>query len=1581
VDQFDLARFSDKSFNEICGRGILVYDNPQLPASVSGATGLTLMVERIDIERALDKIASDEGGFRFQSLAVVLAKLRWPELFASERHNDRGLDAYAPISVSPDGRGKGLACSTTGTLDKVRSDAEKVQKHYPDVSLLVFYTTQKVTQSMKTEWAQKIHEKYGYELVVASREEIIASLQLPDNAQLCRTHLDIQVPYQPTITELLEQAREAAAAVYAAWAAHPRLAGKPHIILNAAALGRSGEDTVRVVNTASLRTLLQQGRRIVLEGPAGRGKTTTLIHLAGANERPRGIPILIDLVNWVRSSKDILDYVASSPPFRARGINAEDLARLSQAEPFLFLLNGWNEISEFYSSAAVDALRGLERAFPTAGIIVATRTHHIVPPLPGADRFRLLPVTPGQRFRYLAQALGDGPARELNLTLSRDPELHELTRTPFVLSEVTSLFRAGLQIPKTKLGFLRAVVGLMERSEEHAGELQAPPLRGLAEHYLRALAIHLTGRGDVLLDEPDARSVCRRVSEALRDAGQINVAPEPDEILITLTSHHILERVEYPAVSFRFEHQQFQEYYSALKLQDELRKMVASGDSSQADLFARNYINDPSWEEPLLMIAADLGDSENAIAAGKALVKLALRVDAVFAARLSYMGGPSVWKEIRGEVRDRLKVLYAAPNHQLREYALAAMLATGSDEFADIVIPLLTNADQQVRRGTYRSGMPFHPSSLGPDWRGTVAGWREEQRAEFASELTMLQGIIEVGLIFARSDPSLAVRLVALQGLSWMGQHDAVSEILQSLSDAEFEQAIQKFHRQEIPLPLHQRAISAYKTLLVKTTDLKARLRIALALAELNDADTPARLKAELNALPPDLVRELSDYTLRPAVEILRAADPQWLSEWVQDRVIKGELWRDSWVTLILEIPHSTKEQLLHRACTEDLRRSGGGGAIALLRATADADTAKAVFVAFRDHHRALLTDLQNQEKQAIDSQLQDLLRSIPRPILIDGLSGILAQPPENEDLGTITELFALRGADNKDANEVLPELQRNQLRSYLKSAVRFMLAQDDFSGQGKGYLSSALARVGEVSDMADVVAMIRADIIRMREGRAARARDHRTPRAQGSSMCWTTWHVEALVRLGRVESEAILLVLLNEPEYEVDAAWALQVIARKTQPGPSAIMGARFGQIPRDFRRVRSGASEWHTFFVEDLRVKYVTAIKQRILNLLEESKTGDHNAIAYHHRLKELAKILATLDPRDSADLIIGIAELPSRFDGWIRLALLEALVFAGIALPERRVAAILEPVLAAFRTHGIYNTDAGLLMRLLSVLPFVDDPKRGIARIRELLTEFRVSWYHNRDLLFALAQCIDDSGLTLLGDIGGLNENVFQYIAKDWLEAVASCPLPGARAIILGFVDPETHPCVSPRALPDYAVDSLAGHLADLARGDSYVAGRFVELTTWPVSAQQRAILEKVLARMGSRESLLAGLNLIDDSSPQPIPYEIFTALEDVFLEKRPHAGNAQWYTLVPRAANDLKTRLFEIAQHDPWRAKSAYGLLAQIEMWRLEYGRPPSEPRHPVFESGEMWPPIEPAHHNSIGSKALSKNASLGLDKAS
>jgi hypothetical protein len=55
------------------------------------------------------------------------------------------------------------------------------------------------------------------------------------------------------------------------------------------------------------------------------------------------------------------------------------------------------------------------------------------------------------------------------------------------------------------------------------------------------------------------------------------------------------------------------------------------------------------------------------------------------------------------------------------------------------------------------------------------------------------------------------------------------------------------------------------------------------------------------------------------------------------------------------------------------------------------------------------------------------------------------------------------------------------------------------------------------------------------------------------------------------------------------------------------------------------------------------------------------------------------------------------------------------------------------------------------------------------------------------------------------------------------------------------------------------------------------------------------------------------------------------------------------------NELRALLFKMSIADGKRSKSAVMLLGQIEEWRLEYGRPTGEPRHPDLASGQSWPP--------------------------
>ena len=492
---------------------------------------------------------------RFQGLAVVLGKQRWPELIAHQRKRDFGLDAYAPGSLTPENFGKGLAASITPALEKVSGDAKRAKENFPDLRALLFVTPAKVGNTKRRQWQKAIRKEHDLDLHIIEREEIITLMMMPENASLCVSFLYLGIDAEPEISDLIERTRRAAEAVTRTWAAKTK--GHPLIDLTAVRFDRKGADSAHLLSVEQIDRELSRSGRVVLEGPGGRGKTTTLIQLA-QRARTAGMPFIVELPSWTTSRRNILEYIAGMPAFQAERLTSPDLAQVQQAEPFLFLLNGWNKIAESSSSQANEALRDLERDFPSAGIIVATRTHHLAPPLPGALRLQLQRLGRKQRADYLEARLG-GKAAELRARIDANPLLDGLTLTPFILSEVASLFEAGAEIPSTKIGVLAEVVSLQEQRDEHRNSLRAAPIFGQQTDYLKALATEMTRRGAVALSEADARAVVAAVARELVDRGQIDRAG-PAEVLASLTAHHLLERVEYPETALQFEHQQFQEH-------------------------------------------------------------------------------------------------------------------------------------------------------------------------------------------------------------------------------------------------------------------------------------------------------------------------------------------------------------------------------------------------------------------------------------------------------------------------------------------------------------------------------------------------------------------------------------------------------------------------------------------------------------------------------------------------------------------------------------------------------------------------------------------------------------------------------------------------------------------------------------------------------------------------------------------------------------------------------------------------------------------------------------------------------------
>ena len=1506
-----------------------------------------MVVLRVDIERALDELVVYEEGMRFQGLAVVLGKLRWPELIACERKKDLGLDAYASASSARDGIGKGLAASISAKWEKVSKDAGKARKHFSDLGALIFVTSGKVGNQKRIQWMNEIHSRYGLDLHIISREDIVNSLMMPENAPLCTGFLNIPTGGQPGQDEVSARIREASLDIASSWAT--RLKGRPVIALDCVRLNARGAETDESSSFADIRIALSESRRIVLEGPAGAGKTTTLIELARQLASRGEWGFLVDLPEWAGSGARILEYIEKTPSFREHGIDAGGLACSQSLEHFCFLLNGWNEVAESSWNQVLRMVRGLERNFPAAGIIVATRAHHIVPPLPGAIRLRLLKLRRGQRAEYVRGRLGES-GKELRSRLDADPVLDQLTRTPFLLSKVVSVFERGVPIPDTKIGILDVVIDLLEDTPEHSNELRLAPLFGDQEHYLKSLAIEMTRQGTVSLGDAVARSIVRAVGNDLVNRGQLSSVPEPAAVLAVLTAHHVLERIDYPLVAFRFDHQQIQERYAAIAIQSRLFEVAGNGGEARSE-FTAEYVNDPAWAEPLRMIAEalssksdDTGTQQKKLGAGSLLVEMALSVDLIFAAELARLCGDDIGKEVGGALARRLRELYATEDEGLRQCALAAILASGSSDFQDIVVPLLSSDDSQVRRRALWLWPEFQLSTLGSDWQRRVRDWSDEARADFVFVVLRRRLVREI-VQFAVTDSSTNVKEEAISGLSWLGANDEVAEVLETMDTDSFVRAVRTLDLACVPAPVRQRTVEALRRLANAASDPWDRLRAAMTLRKMGKVNLDQCLKRILDELPTEKMEDLGYDLLRRALEFLSGPDPTWVSSWVVARIATGALWREHWKAFINGVPRELSEQLLRRLETEDLDHSSVSRMTAVLKVEASQKLAVRVASKLRTLRAAMVAgpDCSHEPEQAIVRQLETLFRALPANTAIDGLLSSVTDPPDPIDVRVTTRLLSRIARPSLKPITGLPTTLRVAMRSYLKKSVTIVLAEDDFDGQEKANLASSLAQFGAREDMATLVALIRADIKRMESGFAALQAGDRDARAMGARMSQARWHLSAATLLDPVGGISVLLRFLGKPYYTVSVARAMvRSVSEQTTPHGegtslySRIWNARDGRL--------ADCTAW-------MQAKqYAAAVADHIKRLTRERKHTEQPGSTY--TLISLANALAVLDAERWAPLVLDTLSLAGANTDWQRVDTVQCLLTSGVVVPTETLVALVDEILKRGGRYGMREGDKHLIVKCLCLLAFVDDPSRGIQEAREAMSRAPLAPYWFREVVTALGESRCDVAVDALRELGADQEALTHY-AREWINAVATLDTPNARNLLLSFVDPAKNELDVDMPAPNVA--ALSAGIADIANRDTDVANRLHYLADTELPPLKRNCLAAVLRAIGTPESLMAGIRLIDDRAEPPIPRDTFLHLEDAFVERQPSGRLENTYTLAARTSNDVRATLFEMASEDDRRRNSALRLLREIELWRLDYGRPLGEPRNPAFPSCRQWPP--------------------------
>jgi len=1473
----------------------------------------------------------------FQGLALVLGKYRWPELIARQRKKDRGLDAYASGSQTQEKVGKGLAASITATLKKISGDAVTGKESFPDLRMLLFVTPVKVGNAARKQWEDAIRRDHGIELHIIEREEIITQMIMPENAALCASFLNLNVDAEPQVEKLIGKTKRAASAVTQAWAVKTK--GHPLIDLTAVRLDSDSAESTEALSLEQINEALLQSRRLVLEGPAGRGKTTTLIQLAQC-ARTAGTPFIVELPAWTASRRGILDYIAGMPAFQVEGLTAADLARVQQTEPILFLLNGWNEVAETNSEQADSALRDLERDFPRAGIIVATRAHHLTPPLPGAVRLRLLRIRRAQRTAYLVARLGGGSAA-LCARIEADPSLDELTRTPFVLSEVASIFEAGAEIPSTKMGVLAKVLSLQEQRDEHRNALQGAPIFGRQMDYLKALATEMIRRGAVALPEADGRALVSTVTQELVSRGQIELKGAPG-VLATLTAHHVLERVDYPQTTFQFEHQQLQEYYAALEVRAQLLELQ-DGDDEGVARFLADYVNDPAWAEPLRMIAATFADrtSDDAtttqnIQAGVKLVEMALAVDLVFAGELSQLCGAAVWNEVRATVEERLRTVYVIQNGCFRDYAIAAMLATGADAFNDIIVPLLSGPDRQRRLSTYMLWPDMQAASLGSNWREQVSSWSEEAQEDFISELLHHRLDGEV-VAFAAENDSVALKKAAASGLMWIGSEGALTCILESMDAQTFEDVACE-HADRMPLLLRADTVAAMWKFIGSGAQPLARLRTALDLIELGEKNLDDVVKDTVAVLSGS---DLGLYPIERALECLRKIDPVWVSEWIAVQIAEGDLYgHEQWLPLATSIPDEVVQKYLRRLETEKLKNGSFGGMIAVIAACANAQLAASIFANFRRlQHKVDSEPNQRHEFEwDVMRQLEATFRSLPGDV---AAAGVLLSITSGDalDMRVATTLLSRIARPDVEPLRIDDDDLKARLRAYLKSGVHLVLRRDDFKGEEKANLASSIAQVGKVEDMDDLVTIIGADIERVRRGRAARAAGDQGPLGNGGSMSYAGWHIASAMHVDTARAEQVLIDLLSEPEYLSGAA---DEMARDFLPKHERLFGRPlrldFVWAEREGRIPQTGKDE--------RRMRFAAALNTEIKRLRGPSQDGKHCV-----GLIALAKALAAIDGRRSVAAVLDVIVMPGQSQ-YICIEIIERLLMAGVILPENIVFALLDSILERMEKWR-QDSDRYLVSRALVLCLFVHDPASGVAKVRDVLGKQRIWAYELREIVTALGECRSEAAIGLLYELAS-DAHEFGQCEENFINAFAALDSRHGGGLLLGFVDPSIRGIGPMMRL--HREDALVARLTELAQRSSEVALRLQQLCECDLPAFNRHILSRVMEWLGTPDALVANLNLINDADSTPVPRGVRDQFTSTFVARRPDTQIPNVSTERARASNELRARLFKMAIEDTKRRKAATALLGLIEQWRLDYGRPSDGLRHPDFASGHPWPPM-------------------------
>ncbi|MGO6689699.1 NACHT domain-containing protein [Rhizobium leguminosarum] len=1248
---------------------------------------------------------------------------------------------------------------------------------------------------------------------------------------------------------------------------------------------------------------------LVIVAAPGTGKTSALFQLAEASvSAASGTPLVVSLSDWSTGGLTLIEEILRRPAFS--GFTETNLRAVAERPGVVLMFDSWNELGSDARRRARVEIQNLRAELPAATFIATTRPEISDVPFDG-QLLTVLELSEQQQIDIAREIKGEHGVRLVDEAW-RTPGVRELVTTPLYLTALLSL-PDGQPFPRTKEEVLRRFIDAHERQAQHTEPLKVVT-HGLQGVFLSDLAVTATHAASTSIPDTNARRSIAQTDEFLVADGQLTIKPQPSDVLDALVSHHLLVRTGEP-VRYRFQHQQFQEWYASTDVERAMLEGVDDADALQK--LKADILNSTPWQESILFAVERTarGDEQRQKACGVAILA-AFEVDPILAADMIFRSTDAVWAQISEEIQ-KLVRRWHTPGKIDR--AVRFMITSGRSEFRDLVWPLITNENNQKSLPALRAARRFRPSVLGPDAVEDILALPLKVRETVVSEIAYRSGMdgLDLAALIAKSDSNPELKAAAVGGMSFRRADRHVADVLSTAKDDTLDLVYRKSHLEDVDDKNVQERLSAARARAEKEGSDYERLRATVYARDGKDHG------AELTELVATMEIE---HKQGAVVGLIYEACKQY--EGAVAQALLKRLCQGRELFLGADNILASSGIVVENGALLDIVLSPQGRMDSCAAAAASVLGPVSVGKLI-DAKLALLAEigqLGEYEKSLSHYYygLRDRIACAPGASLVAAVQE-RAAAARNEDIRELAELLCRRDEEGDRARPFQQEAHAAVGQMAAQWGERLIASGDDATRDQLSAVADLIGHFPSVALLPMLKRLLDDELRRYKAFRKqAEAERWRGSAANEARMLYTNMYQEAFTAIKAPETTALMISYLPDEHFGETASRVLKV---------QWILANE----PKDDRRFRGSVDFSHVEEMRAERARCATltcdeaeAIFEAIAPLISEiaTETEKKHAIA----LAIQAVRLPHGERSDTIKALLSIAPQAAR----AKLVLNQ--ILSGETIPFNVVQAGINDVFEDAKNHTWILNEGWQLKAWLLLLPFTDHPAQIVDIVAALPTRQREP--HFLEELIRASESVQtpeiDEALFKLAEKDGAF-----YTNHAWRDAVRRRGTPtSARRyldlVIEGKIDGRDSWHMS---------REIAGLLSTHSELRDY-AYRLLKDGISP----KAALLASAVAEGNDPDGLLL---LVELETRLQRPLISWQTIRGAVTE---HVPSEHWrgaFDVLPVAATELRRKLLAMTT-DGGPHDSAARVLREIDRVRDESGAPEDEPRHPDLASGKPWP---------------------------